>query len=306
MGADFDPNLVTDAVAMPGTSTTQPLDGSSVTTASMTAPDNTIIPAGSYVNVSDAAWVITYPDGSSRIIYKNQPIVDPECVNYDTAQINAGKVCAYNVGVPNKPDYFEYRYIPTERWTGNVQSAGELRANMARVVALNPKFPDSARWNIYYNNPSWHGVLNGDLTKLASYDDDYLPTYIGPTTTSGGNTMYVVDPDSGEHIDVTDQSKVTPEQDARITDIVYGPVPDRAPGQPGYVPPVYSGPPIDATGSVIHDDDAGSAGGGNGIPRSPGGTPGVTTTLNVAPAAGLSPVVIIGLGALALLFLRKR
>jgi hypothetical protein len=303
--------VVTDknggTVAMPTTTTatggTNATDGSARTVAPMTAPDNTVIPAGSYVNVTDQAWVITYPDGSSRIIYANQPIVDPECANLTTADINAGKYCQYNIGVPGKPDYFEYRYIPTERWTGQVQSAGELRANMALAAALNVTYSGAAQWNVYFNNPSWHFVLNGDLTKLADYPDDFVPKYIGPTTTSGGSTMYVVEPETGDHIDVT--GGIAPEDKQRVEDAIYGPVADRSPGQPGYVPPVYTGPPIDSTGSVIHDDDPGSVGGGNGgNVRTPGG---VSTTVNAAPSGdGNNTGLLIAAGLAAFLFLGRR
>lgn len=283
-------------------------DGSAPITSPMTAPDNTVVPIGSTVIITpNGDWVISYPDGSSRIIYKDQPIVDPECTNVDTQDINNGLYCQYNVGVPGKTDYSEYRYIPTERWTGQVQSAGELRANMALAASLNAQFPDSARWNVYFNNPSWHGILGGDLTKLAQYHDDYVPTYIGPTTTSGGNTMAVV-MDDGTPIDVTDSSTVTPDQQQQIIDAVYGPVADRAPGQPGYVQPVYSGPPIDDNGVVIQPPSGGgSSSGGGGGPTMYPPTGGVSPTLNDAtPSGGGNTGLLIAAGLAAFLLLRKR
>lgn len=301
------PNVTTAStpVAMPATTTTaQPLDGRAIT-APLSLPDGTVAPVGSMVNDSPNAIVVTYPDGSTRIIYKNAPPPnDPECVRYDTNDLNNGLICQADETRGN------LIYIPTERWTGKVQSWGELRANMDTAARLNFKYPDSARRSVWYNNPSWHA--QGDVWNYAlglTFAPDFTPTYIGPTTTSGGASMYVVDPDSGKRIDVTDDDAVTPEQAARIEELTYGPVETRAPGQPGYVPPVYSGPPIDETGSIIHDDDAGSVGGGNGTARPPYSGPVSTpnTTVNVAPSSGTpNAALLVGLAAAAFLLLGRR
>lgn len=168
---------------------------------------------------SDTATVTTYSDGSTDISYKNQPIVDPECANYTNADIDAGKVCQYNVGVAGKVDYIEFRYIPTERWTGKVQSWGELKANMDKAASLNPKFASSSRHQIYYNNPSWAQVISGPVTPdgkyrspdyltlsyhiengeydVIGYPDSFLPSYIGPTSTTANTKTYIVDPTTG-------------------------------------------------------------------------------------------------------------
>lgn len=292
-------------VAMPtttATSGTNATDGSAPTVTEMTAPDNTVIPIGSYVAITDQAWVISLPDGQTRIIYLNQPIVDPECANLTTADINAGKVCMYNIGVPGKPDYFEYRYIPTERWTGQVQSAGELRGHMDYAATLQPNAGGGGAFrNIWYNNPSWHMVTTdpSQVYDTAKFPNDYVPTYIGPTETSGGSKMYIIDAE-GTPIDVTSGIS-TPEQQAAIDEAIYGPVETRSPGQPGYVPPVYSGPPIDETGSIINYPPSGGGG-----PYPPTG--GVSPTLNIPeiPAGEKTGTGMLMIAGLAALFLLRR
>lgn len=285
------------------------------TTTAATTP--TADPSSGDVILSDTdqATVIQHADGSQTITYKNQPIVDPECVNLTTADINAGKVCQYNVGVPGKADYFEYRYIPTERWTGQVQSAGDLLANMNYAASLNAQFPDSAVWMIYFNNPSWH--VDGSLAAagndpsrlrsiLASLPPDYLPKYIGPTETSGGASMYIVDPTTGDQIDVT--SGITPDQQAAVDEAIYGPVDQRSPGQPGYVPPVYSGPPIDETGSIINQPPPSYPPSYPPTMQPPTGGGGISPTINVPeiPAGEKTGTGMLMVAGLAALFLLRR
>lgn len=264
------------------------------------------------------AWIVVHADGSSETFFKSTVHIDPQCQSYDTADINAGLVCAYDW--PNGGG--DLYYIPTERWTGQVQSAGELLGNMQRAVALNPQFSDSAVWNIYFNNPSWHvdpslganPLPSSIIPKLAALPSDYVPQYIGPTTTSGGATMSIIVPETGEQIDITG----TPEPGSAITgstpittpsgttttinDILYGPVEGRSPGQPGYVPPVYGGPPIDETGSIITEP-----GPVTGPIRTPPTGGGAVTTVSPAgsgaPNVGMLALVALG----AFLFLgRKR
>jgi 3D (Asp-Asp-Asp) domain-containing protein len=313
---DYEPPVVaySEPVAMPTAtaSGTNVTDGSAPTVTEMAAPDKTVIPVGSYVAITDQAWVISLPNGQTRIIYLNQPIVDPECANLTTADINAGKVCIYNVGVPGTPDYFEYRYIPTERWTGRVQSAGELRGYMDYAASLQPNAGGGGAFRtIWFNNPSWHMVTTepSQVYDTAKFPDNYVPKYIGPTETSGGNKMYIIDT-AGTPIDVTG-GITSPEQKAAIDEAVYGPVDQRSPGQPGYVPPVYSGPPIDETGSIIHDE-YGDGGGTSSPPFVPPTTKpptGGNVTMSPAPAPSGTGMSTATLGLLALgafLLLKRR
>ena len=307
LGANLRRGLGDDAVAMPSGGNV--LDGSAPLTSPLTLSDGTVAPIGSYVTDTDTAVVVSYPDGSSRILYKNAPPPDDaQCANLTTADINRGVICYTDASGSR-------RYIPTEMATGQVQSWGELSANMERAAQLNAQYPDAARRNVWFYNPSWHFVGDvWDSSRAWNFAPDYMPTYIGPTTTSGGAQMFVVDPETDTRIDVT--GGIAPEDEQRVEDLLYGPVEERAPGQPGYVPPVYSGPPIDETGSVIHDDDPGSFGGGNGSTRPPVSGPvttpgggGVQTTVNVEPT-GVAPnntaMILAAAAAAFFLFGRKR
>lgn len=244
------------------------------------------------VDVQDTptATVTTYSDGSTDITYKNQPIVDPECANYTNVDIDAGKICQYNVGVPGKVDYFEFRYIPTERWTGKVQSWGELKANMDRVVALNPKFPESARHNVFYQNPSWHPILNNVTTPdgkfrspdgltlsyhvekgeygVVGYPDSYFPESIGPTTTTANTKTYIVDPKTGVSYEIppgaNGDTPITP--DGRtLNQLVY---PSGAPdmGSLGFDTPIpgTTGAPVSGPIAQPAGTTTGGFGGGTG------------------------------------------
>ena len=283
------------------------------------------------VDESDTAVVTTYSDGSTDIRYKNQPIVDAECANITTADLNNGLVCQYNVGVAGKPDYFEYRYIPTERWTKQVQTWGQLKANMDRAATLNPKFAESARHTILFNNPSWHQIISNVQTPdgkyrsadglslmyhiekgeydVIGYPDSYVPAYIGPTTTSGGAQVFIKDPTTGTLInttDISDPNAPIPSAGGKtITQLVY---PN---GQP-------STSPITAPNDV---PIAGTVGGGTPIagplgsapetlpiiPPRPPTTVDVRTMVNTAaasqPSAGGGKWVLWAIGAAVIWFL---
>lgn len=278
------------------------------------------------VDVQDTptATVTTYSDGSTEITYKNQPIVDAECRNMTTGDINNGLVCQYNIGVPGKADYFEQRYIPTERWTKQVRTFGQLKADIDRMYELNPKYGQSGAWSaIYFNNPSWHPLLSGasptgsswawELTNrnydifTGKYADDFKPDYIGVTGTSGGNTVAIRDPSTGTLIDTTnvsDPNAPIPGAGGKtITEIVY---PN---GQPP-TSPISPSNPIPPTGT---------SGGGTPVAGPLGTTPGdlpilpprtANTTMNVSdivttaaatqPAASPAKWLLWVLGAAAL------
>lgn len=265
----------TTGIALPASSETgaQPLDGSAPITSPYPLPDGTVAPTGStIVKSGDTALVVTYPDGSTRIIYANAVRTDAECKQYSTADINAGLICQTDLKDGS------LNYIPTESWTGKVQSWGELKANMDKMARLNDKYPQSSRWNVYYNNPSWHMVIGGsvdpsgkyktaDGSSLAwqitngnysvlPYPDDFTPKYIGPTTSSGGSSVFVVDPNTGIKYDTTnvrDPNQAITDDGRSVRDIVYPPPPPKPatldPGTIGNGTPIAG--PIGDTGGTL-------------------------------------------------------
>lgn len=346
-GVTTAPTYTAPVVAMPATTTaaTQPMDGSAPITAPVTLFDNTVAPVGSTIIDTPTAQVVTYPDNSTRIVYKNAPPPnDPECRQYSTADINNGLICQQDESTG------KYWYIPTESWTGVIQSAGELRANMRRMAELNPKFVASSYRAVWYHNPAWHLVTTApeDVFNTSKFPDSYKPQsvadywisyYAGifgrpltdtekktirdqvamgvmpnpqqdvPTTKADtGAKVYVVDPTTGTRIDTTavsDPNAPITDDGRSIHDIVYP-----------------SPPPT--TNVILHDDDVDdySGGGGGGgttsppfvppttttpVPRPPtgGGTP--NTNVSPAPASGSGmSTATLGLLALGAFLLLKR
>jgi hypothetical protein len=123
---------------------------------------------------------------------------------YSTADLNNGLTCMSD-GRPGMPG--NTKCISSERYDGRVRNWSELSAEMSWAATINPQYPDSARRAVWFNNPSWH--FSGDVwdaSRSWSFASDYKPAAIGPTQTSGGATVYIVDPNTGTKIDTTNVS----------------------------------------------------------------------------------------------------
>lgn len=257
---------------------------------------------------------ITRPEDSTQVQVSR---IDPPCATITNADIDRGAICAWRSD-PNAPGTEREYFIPTESYTGNIPTWGDVKAALdllrrdygpnatGRYVRFN------ASWYMYLGAAKMWQAQNGDYESIGLPDGFTPPRFAVQEPPPAPRPNYLIDPDTQEYIPLDanpDGTKPITSSGQTLNQVLYG---SNAPGAPlgagaaaSTVPDdQLAVPPSDLASAQVNVQTAVAPAAGGTTPAA------VPATAVVQPeAASLASVPMwawIGIGVAGLLALRKR